>query len=371
MKFFLVGGAVRDTLLRLVVNDRDWVVVNGNHEKMIALGFKPVGKSFPVYLHPKTKEEYALARIEKKIGTGYRGFVCDASEHVTIEEDLKRRDLTINSIAMNENGDLIDPFNGIADIKEKIIRHTSKAFIEDPLRVFRTARFAAKYFSVGFSIAPETLELMQLICNSGELNALSNDRIWQETSKAIQTNSPEIFFKVLYKTNGLSRIFSERIQFDQSLLEQIEKSCKKTECLDIRITLIMLAFEEKNSGNYTFFISKIKIPNKLKSIISLTIGNYQRIQNLKLEDSKCILKALESIHAFRNNNMFFTIVKIYNFYNNHTKNTLTLLKKCQSEILNKKNNILQSDQLTGPEKKVLVEKFRIKIIREIIKKQGN
>ena len=180
MQIFLVGGAVRDQLLQLKIKDRDHVVLGSTPEELLQLGYQQVGKDFPVFLHPQTGEEYALARTERKQGTGYKGFTCYAGKEVTLEEDLIRRDLTINAIAMSEKGELTDPYNGLDDIKNKQLRHISPAFSEDPLRVLRVARFAARFYKLGFSIAAETLALMQTLTQSGELNHLTAERIWQE-----------------------------------------------------------------------------------------------------------------------------------------------------------------------------------------------
>jgi len=211
---YLVGGAVRDKLLGHEVYDHDFVVVGTTVEQMLALGFSQVGKDFPVFLHPQTKDEYALARTERKQGQGYTGFVCDASSAVTLEEDLLRRDLTINAMAMpfehtDENSNIIDPYNGQADLENRILRHVSSAFVEDPLRVLRVARFAARYHQYGFTIAKETLQLMTTISNSGELATLSGERIWQEMQRSLAEQFPEVFFQVLRDCGALEKIWPE------------------------------------------------------------------------------------------------------------------------------------------------------------------
>ncbi|HZV24521.1 MAG TPA: multifunctional CCA tRNA nucleotidyl transferase/2'3'-cyclic phosphodiesterase/2'nucleotidase/phosphatase, partial [Luteimonas sp.] len=185
MRTYLVGGAVRDRLLGLPHGDNDHVVVGETPEAMLARGFKPVGRDFPVFLHPRTGEEYALARTERKSGRGYRGFVVDADPAVTLEEDLARRDFTINAIAQAADGTLVDPFGGARDIDARLLRHVGPAFVEDPLRVLRAARFMARFASLGFSVAPETLALMRAMVASGELSALVPERVWQELSRAL------------------------------------------------------------------------------------------------------------------------------------------------------------------------------------------
>lgn len=203
MKTYLVGGAVRDQLLNYPTKDRDWVVVGANVDKMLALGYLPVGSDFPVFLHPETKEEYALARTERKTGQGYQGFSFYASEDVSLEQDLSRRDLTINAIAKADDGTLIDPFNGQHDLAIKVLRHVSEAFSEDPLRVLRTARFAARYAHLGFTVAGDTTDLMRTISQSGELKHLSAERIWQEIERALLEQSPITFFNVLNSSQSL------------------------------------------------------------------------------------------------------------------------------------------------------------------------
>jgi tRNA nucleotidyltransferase (CCA-adding enzyme) len=204
-----VGGAVRDKLLNRKVKDRDFLVVGSTVEQMLSLGFVQVGKDFPVFLHPTTKEEYALARTERKQGQGYTGFSCYAAADVTIEEDLLRRDLTVNAMAMNEEGKIVDPYNGQQDLKNRVLRHVSSAFIEDPLRVLRVARFAARYYRYGFTVADETLGLMQKISESGELNTLSAERIWQEMQLSLAEENPEVFFQTLHQCTALKAIWPE------------------------------------------------------------------------------------------------------------------------------------------------------------------
>ena len=209
MKVYLVGGAVRDQLLGLPVKDRDWIVVGADPATLLSLGYQQVGKDFPVFLNPKTKEEYALARTERKSSAGYTGFICDFSPTITLEQDLIRRDLTINAMAQSEDGEIIDPYGGKQDLENRILRHISPAFSEDPLRVLRVARFAARYHSLGFKIAPETLSLMSGLALLGELQNLTAERVWLETEKALNEKNPEIYFETLHKTGALRVLFPE------------------------------------------------------------------------------------------------------------------------------------------------------------------
>lgn len=209
MKTYLVGGAVRDRLLALPPGDRDWVVVGQTPESMATAGFRPVGRDFPVFLHPDTGEEYALARTERKTGPGYRGFVVHADPSVTLEQDLERRDFTINAIAEAPDGSLTDPFNGQRDIEQRVLRHVGPAFVEDPLRVLRAARFMARFASLGFSVAPETMALMREIAASGELDALVPERTWQELAKALVAARPSAFLQTLRQANALAAVLPE------------------------------------------------------------------------------------------------------------------------------------------------------------------
>jgi tRNA nucleotidyltransferase (CCA-adding enzyme) len=205
-RIYCVGGAVRDRLLGLPVQDHDWVVVGSTPEEMVAQGFQPVGKDFPVFLHPETHEEYALARTERKTARGYKGFAVCAAPDVTLEQDLLRRDFTINAIAEDADGRLIDPYNGVADLRAGILRHVSDAFNEDPVRILRAARFAARF---GFAVAPETLALMRQMVDSGEVDALVAERVWQELARGLMEKRPSRFFETLRSCGALARILPE------------------------------------------------------------------------------------------------------------------------------------------------------------------
>nr|WP_255610387.1 multifunctional CCA addition/repair protein [Pantoea sp. DY-17] len=205
----MVGGAVRDALLRLPVKDRDWVVVGATPDAMLAEGYQQVGRDFPVFLHPRSREEYALARTERKSGNGYTGFVTQFAPDVTLEQDLQRRDLTINAIAQSDSGELIDPYGGQRDLAKRQLRHVSSAFNEDPLRVLRVARFAARFAHLNFRIADETQALMREMAVSGELAHLTAERVWKETEKALLTRNPQVYFQVLRDCGALQVLFSE------------------------------------------------------------------------------------------------------------------------------------------------------------------
>lgn len=239
MQTYLVGGAVRDQLLNYPVYDRDWVVVGATPEQMLAQGFKPVGKDFPVFLHPDSGEEYALARTERKSGKGYTGFQYHASPDVTLEQDLIRRDLTINAMALSDDQQLIDPYGGQQDLQAKLLRHVSPAFAEDPLRVLRVARFLARYADQGFSIAPQTLRLMQQLSQTDELNHLTTERVWQEFQRALNENRSDQFLLALYQCQALQVLFPPLVSAveDSTLLQQLQQPA----CAEVRFALLMLS----------------------------------------------------------------------------------------------------------------------------------
>ncbi len=209
MQVYLVGGAVRDELLGLEVSERDYVVVGARPEDLERRGFRRVGKDFPVFLEPDTGEEYALARTERKTASGYKGFSVDAGPEVTLEDDLLRRDLTINAMARDADGRLVDPYGGRRDLEDRVLRHVSPAFVEDPVRVLRAARFAARFHELGFRVAPETLELMQTMSDNGEVDALVPERVWRETERALMSERPAVFFETLRACAALERIYPE------------------------------------------------------------------------------------------------------------------------------------------------------------------
>ena len=291
MQVYLVGGAVRDALLNRKVVERDYVVVGATPEEMLRQGFTQVGKDFPVFLHPKTQEEYALARTERKSGKGYTGFVCDASSSVTLEEDLLRRDLTVNAIAQDNFGKLIDPYGGKKDLENRVLRHVSDAFSEDPLRVFRVARFATRYAYLGFTIATETMALMQSMAESGELSTLSAERVWQETKRSLLEKTPHVFFTVLNQAHGLNDWFTElEINLDTALatlktavdLEKAENeslvkdtgsetplpdsSNSETARLITRFTALLSHLGEEDAKH---LCSRLKVQNQVSEIVIL------------------------------------------------------------------------------------------------------
>lgn len=254
MQVYLVGGAVRDHLLGHPYHEKDYVVVGATPAQMLDLGYQPVGKDFPVFLHPQTKEEYALARTERKSGTGYHGFEFHTHVSVTLEQDLIRRDLTINAMAMDDAGQIYDPYGGQQDLENRILRHVSDAFVEDPLRVLRIARFAARYTSAGFVIADETLALMQRLTETGELNALTPERVWKETSRALSERHADVYFEVLRQCGALKVLFPEidalygipqRPEYHPEIdcgihtMMSLQQACRQNYSLDVRFAVLV------------------------------------------------------------------------------------------------------------------------------------
>ena len=260
MKIYTVGGAVRDQLLGLPVKDHDHVVVGATPEDMLRQGFRPVGKDFPVFLHPKTQEEYALARTERKTAPGYRGFVFHTAPDVTLEDDLVRRDLTINAIAMAEDGTLTDPFGGVQDIQDKIFRHVSDAFGEDPVRILRLARFAARFDT--FTVAPATMELMRRMVADGEVDALVAERVWQEVAKGLMEARPSRMLTVLHECGALARILPE-LTINEHLLHVIDGAAGAGHELCVRFAVLMLAVPV---GQINVLSERLRVPNDCREL---------------------------------------------------------------------------------------------------------
>ena len=280
MKVYLVGGAVRDALLGLPVKDRDWVVVGATPEDMLAAGYKQVGADFPVFLHPDTREEYALARTERKQGHGYHGFTVYSAPDVTLEEDLQRRDLTINAMAQSVDGEVVDPFGGRADLEARLLRHVSPAFEEDPLRILRTARFAARFAPMGFAVAEETMELMRGMVEQGEVDHLVAERVWQETRRALHEQAPRVYFEVLRECGALAVVMPEvdgLMEYPEggavaavaaptggmSPVGRLERACALSEDTPVRYAALIAGLDDESRDQLN---ERLKVPNDCKSL---------------------------------------------------------------------------------------------------------
>ena len=327
MKIYLVGGAVRDVLLNQKVSEKDWVVVGATSEEMLKQGFKQVGKHFPVFLHPKTNEEYALARTERKTSHGYHGFAFDTSPNITIEEDLRRRDLTINAIAQEASGALVDPWGGQRDIKARLLRHVSSAFSEDPVRILRVARFAARFESLGFSIAPETLELMQQMVANGEADYLVAERVWQETVKALATGRPSVYLKTLSDIGALARVAPELnnlfhhladitdkdgIPLDTSLFAAIDKAAKHPP----EILLAILAFYAcRNGVSISTLSERWKLSSRCRKMIQSVERFDASLKSATDLSSEELLDFLIQADALRNREQYQNLLTAYSLSN--------------------------------------------------------
>src|SRR5579859_2380925 len=330
MKTYLVGGAVRDRILGLPVRERDWVVVGATPDELKALGYTPVGKDFPVFLHPETKEEYALARTERKTGKGYQGFEFMAAPDVTLEEDLKRRDLTINAIAEDRNGNLVDPYGGSTDLKAKLLRHVSPAFSEDPVRVLRAARFAARFAPLGFKLAPETVELMRGMVQDGEVDALVSERVWQETLRALNCERPSVFFEVLRESGALARVFPElerlwgvpqpakwhpEIDTGVHVMMVLDQAARLSEEPTVRYAALThdlgkgttpkdilphhYGHEERSVKLVESLCGRLKTPREFKELAVIVAKQHGLVHKAEEIRSDTLLKLLEQVDAFR------------------------------------------------------------------------
>lgn len=330
MKTYLVGGAVRDELLQLPVKERDWVVVGSTPEAMIDAGYRPVGKDFPVFLHPETHEEHALARTERKTAPGYHGFSIHASPEVTLAEDLQRRDLTINAIAKDETGELFDPYGGLADLEKRKLRHVSAAFAEDPVRILRVARFSARYHSLGFSIADETLALMRQMVEAGEVDTLVPERVWTEMHKALSEDHPSIFFEVLRECGALKVLLPElerlwgvpqperwhpEIDTGVHTMMVLDQAARLTSDVQVRFAALVHDLgkgttpadilpshhgHEARSVELVNDVSRrFRIPNQYRDlavVVASHHGHYHRVAEMQ---SSTIVKKLQAMDAFR------------------------------------------------------------------------
>ncbi len=338
MNVYCVGGAVRDELLGLPVKDRDYVVVGSTVQAMLDAGYKPVGKDFPVFLHPKTHEEYALARTERKTAAGYKGFIVHASSEVTLEEDLARRDLTINAIAKASDGALIDPFNGVADSQTKTLRHVSDAFAEDPVRILRAARFAARF--TDFTVAPETMRLMCQMVNSGEVDALVPERVWQELSKGLMEQKPSRMFEVLRACGALQKILPEldklwgvpqppqhhpEIDTGIHVMMVIDYAAKQNFSLPVRFAALVhdlgkgttpadilprhIGHEERSVQLVKEVSKRLRVPNDCKELAHMVAKFHGKLHQVTKMRPETLLSFLIDCDAIRQTDRFYDFLK--------------------------------------------------------------
>lgn len=292
MKAYLVGGAVRDELLGRPVEDLDYVVVGATAEQMLKFGFSEVGADFPVFLHPLTKNEYALARTERKVSSGHKGFVVDFEPNVTLEQDLERRDLTINAIAKGSNGQIYDPYNGQSDLAHRILRHVSEAFIEDPLRVLRVARFAAQLAPWDFTVDEQTNALMTRLAQSGELASLTPERVFKETEKALACSNPERFFEVLDTCQALEAIMPSLVNYDVEALRFVKKLSKSPE-----VAFAVLCYHA--GGRLDELVERLRLPNRYRYLATKVYQLYTQVVKFNSLSAKQVVDLLQTLDCYR------------------------------------------------------------------------
>ena len=302
MKIYRVGGAVRDALLGLPVRDHDWVVVGATPEALTAEGYLPVGKDFPVFLHPKTREEYALARTERKTAQGYHGFAVHAAPDVTLEEDLARRDLTINAIAQDADGVLTDPYGGQRDIAARVLRHVTSAFAEDPVRILRVARFAARF--TDFSIAPETMQLMRDMVAGGEVDALVPERVWQELARGLMERQPSRMFEVLRDCGALTKLLPE-VDASPLLMRVLDIAAQLEAPLPVRFACLG---HELSHGLGKGIYQRLRVPTDCREIADVVAREHGNIQHSAGSNATALVRLLERCDAFRKPQRFADIL---------------------------------------------------------------
>lgn len=374
MKVYLVGGAVRDQIMGLTVKDRDYVVVGSTSEEMVKLGYKPVGKDFPVFLHPKTHYEYALARTERKVSKGYKGFKVYASKEVTLEEDLERRDLTINAIAKDKRGQFIDPFNGIDDIRKKILRHVSSAFVEDPIRVFRIARFSARFYQ--FKIHPTTQTILKKIVKNKEIEAVASERVWHEISVGLLEKKSHFMFDVLHQCGALQVLIPEinYVKNKNYIKRSLEYGNKFKYSLDIKAAIFFMhVYTSKTSvKDIAKIYTRLSVPNSVRKLTEKLADNMTDLKEFKKLKPRQILDLIYKMDLFRNPDVLIDIIKILEAYNEGQakkyKSVGSTLKALQKYLkhLNKLNLGLISQNKTNLDIKASIYEARLHVLKKFI-----
>ncbi len=374
MKIYLVGGAVRDQIMGLSVKDKDYVVVGSTSEEMVKLGYKPVGKDFPVFLHPKTHHEYALARTERKVSKGYKGFKVYASKEVTLEEDLKRRDLTINAIAKDTKGQFFDPFQGIKDIKNKVLRHVSPAFVEDPIRVLRIARFSARFHQ--FKIHPKTELILKQIVKSKEIEAVASERIWHEFSVGFSEKKSYLMFEVLHRCGALKLLLPEMnyVKHKNSMKKSLKYAAKSKYSAEIKAALFFMYLYpiKANIKLQEKIYTRLSVPNAVKKLTEKTILNLSDLKQFKKLKPRQILDLIYKMDLFRNPDMLLDVIKVFEAFikgqSIQFKSASTTLKIMQKYLkqLNKLNLSSISQNKRGLDIKDAVYDARLQVLTKLI-----
>ena len=343
MQEFLVGGAIRDKILGIATEstEKDYVVVDSSPEEMKSLGFRQVGKEFPVFLHPQSKEEYALARLERKVGKGYKGFEFNTSKSVTLEQDLSRRDLTINAIAQNKDGsgEYIDPFGGLDDIKARKLKHVSEAFTEDPVRILRTARFASRFNHLGFTIDSKTLDLMKMMVSSGEVDALTPERVFKEINLSMNSKSPSIFFEVLIESGAYQRLFP---MLDMTQAANLKLLDHENLTSEVRLALWLY---NQNPSNIGLLCEHLKCPKDIQQIAELVSIWHNFVSDFLSHKPEEILNFYLKTDGLRRQKRFELILDSFKYINIDTSPIVQLKNQLNSIKISDLKNINIAQEL--------------------------
>ena len=343
MQEILVGGAIRDKILGIATEstEKDYVVVDSSPEEMKSLGFRQVGKEFPVFLHPQSKEEYALARLERKVGKGYKGFEFNTSKSVTLEQDLSRRDLTINAIAQNKDGsgEYIDPFGGLDDIRARKLKHVSEAFTEDPVRILRTARFASRFNHLGFTIDSKTLDLMKMMVSSGEVDALTPERVFKEINLSMNSESPSIFFEVLIESGAYQRLFPMLEMTQAANLKLLDHENLTSE---VRLALWLY---DQNPSNIGLLCEHLKCPKDIQQIAELVSIWHNFVSDFLSHKPEEILNFYLKTDGLRRQKRFELILDSFKYINIDTSPIVQLKNQLNSIKISDLKNINIAQEL--------------------------
>ena len=343
MQEFLVGGAIRDKILGIATEstEKDYVVVDSSPEEMKSLGFRQVGKEFPVFLHPQSKEEYALARLERKVGKGYKGFEFNTSKSVTLEQDLSRRDLTINAIAQNKDGsgEYIDPFGGLDDIRARKLKHVSEAFTEDPVRILRTARFASRFNHLGFTIDSKTLDLMKMMVSSGEVDALTPERVFKEINLSMNSESPSIFFEVLIESGAYQRLFP---MLDMTQAANLKLLDHENLTSEVRLALWLY---DQNPSNIGLLCEHLKCPKDIQQIAELVSIWHNFVSDFLSHKPEEILNFYLKTDGLRRQKRFELILDSFKYLNIDTSPIVELKNQLNSIKISDLKNINIAQEL--------------------------
>jgi len=374
MKIYLVGGAVRDQIMGLSVKDKDYVVVGSTSEEMVKLGYKPVGKDFPVFLHPKTHQEYALARTERKVSKGYKGFKVYTSEEVTLEEDLQRRDLTINAIAKDKRGKFFDPFGGIKDIKSRVLRHVSSAFVEDPIRVLRIARFSARFHK--FKIHPKTEAILKQIIKNKEIETVASERVWSELAAGFLEKKSYLMFEVLNRCGALKILLPE-LDYPKnknSIKKSLEYAAKFGYSADVRAAIFFMYTYPIKPGikcNEKIYL-RLSVPNAVKKLTEKLVFNLSDLKQFKKLKPHQVLDLIYKMDLFRNPDILPDVMQIFEAYiegqlsqKNTAQTTLKVLQKYLKH-LNKLNLSSISQNKRGFDIKTAIFEARLNMLIKLI-----